>query len=76
MPRWSCDAKALQGDVLTSWNAVKDGLATDTAVLLFTKTNSGGTDHAWFHELSADGYSSAPGSLHPPIPAFTPSPFG
>jgi type I restriction enzyme M protein len=28
-----------------------------TAVLLFTKTNSGGTDHIWFYDLRADGYS-------------------
>ena len=28
-----------------------------TAVLLFTKTNSGGTDHVWFYDLEADGYS-------------------
>jgi type I restriction enzyme M protein len=28
-----------------------------TAILLFTKTNSGGTDHVWFYDLSADGWS-------------------
>lgn len=28
-----------------------------TAILLFTKTNSGGTDHVWFYDLKADGYS-------------------
>ena len=28
-----------------------------TAVLLFTKTNSGGTDHVWFYDMQADGYS-------------------
>ena len=28
-----------------------------TAILLFTKTNSGGTDHVWFYNLEADGYS-------------------
>jgi type I restriction enzyme M protein len=28
-----------------------------TAILLFTKTNSGGTDHVWFYDLQADGYS-------------------
>ena len=27
-----------------------------TAVLLFTKTNSGGTDLVWFYDLYADGY--------------------
>ena len=28
-----------------------------TAVLFFTKTNSGGTDRVWFYDLQADGYS-------------------
>jgi type I restriction enzyme M protein len=28
-----------------------------TAVLFFTKTNSGGTDDVWFYDMKADGYS-------------------
>lgn len=28
-----------------------------TAVVLFTKTNSGGTDSVWFYDMKADGYS-------------------
>jgi type I restriction enzyme M protein len=28
-----------------------------TAVLIFTKTNSGGTDKVWFYDMQADGYS-------------------
>ncbi|MEV6479037.1 class I SAM-dependent DNA methyltransferase [Streptomyces sp. NPDC051576] len=28
-----------------------------TAILFFTKTNSGGTDHVWFYEVTADGLS-------------------
>ncbi|MCZ0732018.1 type I restriction-modification system subunit M [Mycolicibacterium iranicum] len=28
-----------------------------TAILLFTKTNSGGTDQVWFYDVSADGFS-------------------
>src|SRR5439155_7322745 len=28
-----------------------------TAILLFTKTNSGGTDHVWFYDVEADGLS-------------------
>lgn len=28
-----------------------------TAVLFFTKTNSGGTDKVWFYDMAADGYS-------------------
>lgn len=28
-----------------------------TAIVLFTKTNSGGTDFVWFYDVSADGWS-------------------
>ena len=28
-----------------------------TAILLFTKTDSGGTDNVWFYDMQADGYS-------------------
>ena len=28
-----------------------------TAILVFTKTNSGGTDRIWFYDMQADGYS-------------------
>ena len=28
-----------------------------TAILLFTKTGVGGTDHVWFYNMQADGYS-------------------
>ena len=28
-----------------------------TAILLFTKTNSGGTDNVWFYDMKSDGYS-------------------
>ncbi|CAN5238698.1 hypothetical protein BH10PSE9_BH10PSE9_19980 [soil metagenome] len=28
-----------------------------TAILCFTKTNSGGTDHVWFYDVQADGIS-------------------
>jgi type I restriction enzyme M protein len=28
-----------------------------TAILVFTKTNSGGTDHVWFYDVEADGMS-------------------
>ena len=28
-----------------------------TAILLFTKTGVGGTDHVWFYEVTADGWS-------------------
>lgn len=28
-----------------------------TAILIFTKTNSGGTDRVWFYDMKADGFS-------------------
>jgi type I restriction enzyme M protein len=28
-----------------------------TAILLFTKTGVGGTDHVWFYDVEADGWS-------------------
>ncbi len=28
-----------------------------TAILFFTKTNSGGTDHVWFYDMKADGFT-------------------
>ena len=28
-----------------------------TAILIFTKTGSGGTDNVWFYDMKADGYS-------------------
>ena len=34
---------------------VPDGVST--AVLVFTKTNSGGTDKVWFYDMQADGFS-------------------
>jgi len=30
-----------------------------TAILVFTKTNSGGTDYVWFYDVEADGWSLA-----------------
>jgi type I restriction enzyme M protein len=31
------------------------GVSTD--ILVFTKTGVGGTDHVWFYDMEADGYS-------------------
>ncbi|MGN7385281.1 type I restriction-modification system subunit M [Paenibacillus sp. SAFN-117] len=28
-----------------------------TAIMIFTKTGAGGTDHVWFYDMKADGYS-------------------
>jgi len=37
--------------------AFKPYADVSTAILLFTKTNSGGTDHVWFYDVDADGWS-------------------
>jgi type I restriction enzyme M protein len=37
--------------------AFKPYAGVSTAILFFTKTNSGGTDNVWFYDVSADGYS-------------------
>ena len=37
--------------------AFKPYAGVSTAILLFTKTNSGGTDMVWFYDMKADGWS-------------------
>lgn len=37
--------------------AFKPYAGVSTAILFFTKTNSGGTDHVWFYDIEADGWS-------------------
>ncbi|MGH3831366.1 MAG: type I restriction-modification system subunit M [Pseudonocardiaceae bacterium] len=37
--------------------AFKPYAGVSTAILLFTKTNSGGTDRVWFYDVTADGWS-------------------
>lgn len=37
--------------------AFKPYAGVSTAILFFTKTNSGGTDDVWFYDLKADGWS-------------------
>ena len=47
----------LHGIVSLPSGVFKPYAGVSTAILLFTKTNSGGTDHVWFYDLKADGYS-------------------
>ena len=47
----------LDGVVSLPSGVFKPYAGASTAILLFTKTNSGGTDHVWFYDLQADGYS-------------------
>ncbi len=37
--------------------AFKPYAGVSTAILIFTKTNSGGTGHVWFYDMHADGWS-------------------
>ena len=47
----------LDGVVSLPSGVFKPYAGVSTAILLFTKTNSGGTDHVWFYDLRADGLS-------------------
>ena len=47
----------LEGIISMPGGVFKPYSGVSTAILLFTKTNSGGTDHVWFYDLEADGYS-------------------
>ncbi len=47
----------LDGIVSLPSGAFKPYAGVSTAILLFTKTNSGGTDKVWFYDLRADGFS-------------------
>ncbi len=47
----------LDGIVSLPSGVFKPYAGVSTAILLFTKTNSGGTDQVWFYDLQADGRS-------------------
>ena len=47
----------LDGVVSLPAGVFKPYSGVSTAILLFTKTNSGGTDLVWFYDLQADGFS-------------------
>lgn len=47
----------LDGVVSLPAGSFKPYAGVSTAILLFTKTNSGGTDHVWFYDMEADGWS-------------------
>ncbi|MEW6020981.1 MAG: class I SAM-dependent DNA methyltransferase [Pseudomonadota bacterium] len=47
----------LDGVVSLPAGAFKPYAGVSTAILLFTKTNSGGTDNVWFYDMKADGWS-------------------
>jgi type I restriction enzyme M protein len=47
----------LQAVVSMPSGVFKPYAGVSTAVLIFTKTNSGGTDNVWFYDMEADGFS-------------------
>jgi type I restriction enzyme M protein len=47
----------LDGIVKLPSGVFKPYAGVSTAILFFTKTNSGGTDDVWFYDMQADGYS-------------------
>ncbi len=47
----------LDGIVSLPSGVFKPYAGVSTAILLFTKTSSGGTDNVWFYDLAADGFT-------------------
>lgn len=47
----------LQAVISLPSGVFKPYAGVSTAILIFTKTNSGGTDKVWFYDMHADGYS-------------------
>jgi len=47
----------LQAVISMPSGVFKPYAGVSTAILLFTKTNSGGTDYVWFYDMQADGFS-------------------
>jgi type I restriction enzyme M protein len=51
------DRQKLQAVISMPSGVFKPYAGVSTAVLLFTRTDSGGTDRVWFYDMQADGYS-------------------
>ena len=51
------EEQKLDGVISLPAGAFKPYAGVSTAILLFTKTNSGGTDHVWFYDMEQDGWS-------------------
>lgn len=47
----------LQAVISMPSGVFKPYAGVSTAILFFTKTNSGGTDNVWFYDMKADGFS-------------------
>ncbi|TVY09136.1 class I SAM-dependent DNA methyltransferase [Paenibacillus cremeus] len=51
------DSHKLEAVISMPSGVFKPYAGVSTAVLIFTKTNIGGTDQVWFYDMHADGYS-------------------
>lgn len=51
------ESQQLQAVISIPSGVFKPYATVRTAILFFTKTNSGGTDKVWFYDMQADGYS-------------------
>ncbi len=51
------DRQQLRAVISMPSGVFKPYAGVSTAVLVFTKTNSGGTDKVWFYDMKADGFS-------------------
>jgi type I restriction enzyme M protein len=57
MRRILVEDQKLDGIVKLPSGVFKPYAGVSTAILLFTKTDSGGTDYVWFYDVKADGHS-------------------
>lgn len=55
--RMLVEEQKLEGVISLPGGAFKPYAGVSTAILLFTKTNSGDTDSVWFYDVAADGWS-------------------
>ena len=51
------EKQLLQAVISMPSGVFKPYAGVSTAILIFTKTNSGGTDQVWFYDMKADGFS-------------------
>src|SRR5262249_33481162 len=51
------DVQKLDGVISLPGGVFRPYAGVSTAILLFGKTNSGGTDYVWFYDVEADGWS-------------------
>ena len=57
VPRRLVEDQRLAAVISLPGGVSKPYAGVSTAILLFTKTNSGGTDFVWFYDVDADGWS-------------------